>query len=74
MKKIFTLFCAITMATIAGFAQQSEEPMVAYLFTYFTGNAPHQEQICYALSDDGSAGRRAISESGRHGTASRSRP
>lgn len=53
MKKFFTLFCAITMATIAGFAQQSEEPMVAYLFTYFTGNAPHQEQICYAVSDDG---------------------
>lgn len=26
---------------------------VSYLFTYFTGNAPQQEQICYALSDDG---------------------
>ncbi|MCD8236056.1 MAG: family 43 glycosylhydrolase [Prevotellaceae bacterium] len=26
---------------------------VAYLFTYFTGNAPEEEQICYALSDDG---------------------
>jgi len=26
---------------------------VAFLFTYFTGNAPDQEQICYALSDDG---------------------
>lgn len=26
---------------------------VSYLFTYFTGNAPEQEQICYALSDDG---------------------
>lgn len=25
----------------------------AYLFTYFTGNAPEQEQICYALSHDG---------------------
>lgn len=25
----------------------------AYLFTYFTGNAPQQEQICYALSQDG---------------------
>ncbi|MBQ5623091.1 MAG: glycoside hydrolase family 43 protein, partial [Alistipes sp.] len=53
MKKFFTLFCAIVVATISAFAQQSEEPMVAYLFTYFTGNAPHQEQICYALSDDG---------------------
>lgn len=27
--------------------------MVAYLFTYFTGNAPEKEQICFALSDDG---------------------
>ena len=26
---------------------------VAYLFTYFTGNAPEKEQICYALSNDG---------------------
>ncbi len=26
---------------------------VAFLFTYFTGNNPDQEQICYALSDDG---------------------
>lgn len=26
---------------------------VAFLFTYFTGNRPEQEQICYALSEDG---------------------
>ncbi len=25
----------------------------AYLFTYFTGNAPEKEQICYAISHDG---------------------
>ncbi len=25
----------------------------AYLFTYFTGNAPEKEQICYAISEDG---------------------
>ena len=36
----------------------TEEPkdpneMVAYLFTYFNSNAPEDEQICYALSDDG---------------------
>ena len=35
-----------------------EEPkdpneMVAYLFTYFNSNDPKDEQICYALSDDG---------------------
>lgn len=27
--------------------------MVAYLFTYFNSNAPEDEQICYAISDDG---------------------
>lgn len=32
---------------------QTDEPKTAYLFTYFTGNQPAQEQICYALSDDG---------------------
>lgn len=26
---------------------------VCFLFTYFTGNAPEEEQICYALSEDG---------------------
>ena len=33
-------------------AQDSNE-MVAYLFTYFNSNDPKDEQICYALSDDG---------------------
>lgn len=27
--------------------------MSKYLFAYFTGNAPEQEQICFAVSDDG---------------------
>jgi len=31
----------------------AKEKYVAYLFTYFTGNSPEQEQICYALSTDG---------------------
>ena len=39
-------------ATASGNAQAPEE-MVAYLFTYFNSNAPEDEQICYALSDDG---------------------
>ena len=30
-----------------------DDDKVAYLFTYFTGNAPEEEQVCYALSDDG---------------------
>jgi hypothetical protein len=29
------------------------EPYVGYLFAYFNGNAPWQEQICFALSADG---------------------
>ena len=29
------------------------DEMVAYLFTYFNSNKPEDEQICYALSDDG---------------------
>ena len=35
--------------------QEPQDPneMVAYLFTYFNSNDPKDEQICYALSDDG---------------------
>ena len=32
---------------------QDPNEMVAYLFTYFNSNDPKDEQICYALSDDG---------------------
>lgn len=32
---------------------KAQEPMTAYLFAYFTGNAPEEEQVCFALSDDG---------------------
>ena len=31
----------------------SADEMVAYLFTYFNSNDPKDEQICYAISDDG---------------------
>ena len=34
-------------------ADEAKDEMVAYLFTYFNSNAPEDEQICYALSDDG---------------------
>jgi len=34
-------------------APKDPNEMVAYLFTYFNSNAPKDEQICYALSDDG---------------------
>lgn len=32
---------------------QTQDEKVSFLFTYFTGNSPEGEQICYALSDDG---------------------
>ena len=47
-KHIITLALAIA-ATCATAAEKT----TAYLFTYFTGNAPEQEQICYAISYDG---------------------
>ena len=45
----------ITLAVIctAAMSLQAKNNYVAYLFTYFTGNAPEQEQICYALSTNG---------------------
>ena len=38
---------------MAGSVSAKTKKTAAYLFTYFTGNAPEQEQICYAISDDG---------------------
>lgn len=43
---------SLSLLSVSTLAQASDEK-VAYLFTYFTGNAPEQEQICYAISDDG---------------------
>ena len=37
----------------AGGEKVDPDEMVAYLFAYFNGNAPEDEQICFALSDDG---------------------
>lgn len=34
-------------------ASAKSDKYTSYLFTYFTGNAPAEEQIRYALSDDG---------------------
>ncbi len=35
-------------------AEAKKKPkMSKYLFAYFTGNAPKEEQVCYAVSDDG---------------------
>lgn len=51
MKKLFLTIAAMAAMTLA--SAQQQDAKVAYLFTYFTGNAPEEEQICYALSDDG---------------------
>ncbi|MCH5177781.1 MAG: family 43 glycosylhydrolase [Prevotellaceae bacterium] len=54
MKKLLTTLLATTFAlTMQAQTVQTDEPYVAYLFTYFTGNDPKEEQICYAISDDG---------------------
>ena len=52
------LTAAVTPLFAAKKKVVTEEPkdpneMVAYLFTYFNSNAPEDEQICYAISDDG---------------------
>lgn len=47
---LFVLLGALTMS--ASVTVQAKKK-VAYLFTYFTGNAPEHEQICYAISYDG---------------------
>ena len=49
MKKLI-LTLTLALAASASFAAKKT---TAYLFTYFTGNAPEQEQICYAISSDG---------------------
>ena len=51
--------CTVCLTATAGKKKvvtetpQDPNEMVAYLFTYFNSNAPEDEQICYALSDDG---------------------
>lgn len=48
--KLFILLLS-TLSSMNILAADDEK--VAFLFTYFTGNSPEKEQICYALSDDG---------------------
>ncbi len=49
------LAAATAMPAVAAPPTTPSDPdeMVAYLFTYFNSNDPRDEQICYALSDDG---------------------
>ncbi len=62
MTNKFLLASALCLSMAGGaFAQKANKTAapadpnekVAFLFTYFTGNAPEEEQICYALSEDG---------------------
>ena len=52
MKKL-TATILTGILSLQAMNMNAQTDKVAYLFTYFTGNAPEQEQICYALSDDG---------------------
>ena len=52
LKTVLTVCLALAASFAAPAAMQAKKK-VAYLFTYFTGNAPEQEQICYAVSRDG---------------------
>lgn len=47
--KSLTSAAAALLLSMSATAQEH----VSFLFTYFTGGSPEQEQICYALSDDG---------------------
>lgn len=48
-KFLRTLLVAATMFSAVATTNARNK----YLFVYFTGNAPQQEQISYAVSDDG---------------------
>ncbi len=48
-QKLFTMVLSLILSVSAS----AKSNYTAYLFTYFTGNAPEKEQICYALSNDG---------------------
>lgn len=52
LKKIAVALMVGTAALTSAQAKSTSK-YTSYLFTYFTGNAPAQEQIRYALSDDG---------------------
>ena len=45
--------CIVALSALSIVSTTAKDKYVAYLFTYFTGNAPEKEQICYALSSDG---------------------
>ena len=48
---LIATLCFPATATMSLAKKKAE--MTSYLFAYFTGNAPEQEQICFAISDYG---------------------
>ena len=48
-----TRILTLAAALLGVGALQAKKNYTAYLFAYFTGNAPEHEQICYAISEDG---------------------
>lgn len=53
LMKFRTTLPLVLALLVAGSVSAKTKKTAAYLFTYFTGNAPEQEQICYAVSEDG---------------------
>ncbi|MDD3079565.1 MAG: family 43 glycosylhydrolase [Paludibacter sp.] len=49
--KAFWIYLFLIVFSFSGFAANKKTS--AYLFVYFTGNRVEEEQICFALSDDG---------------------
>ena len=53
-KLLATVALAATVMLLPAQAvAKKTQKMSKYLFAYFTGNAPAEEQVCYAVSDDG---------------------
>lgn len=54
-KKLFTFYILVCSSSFASaqYGNPVEKDYVAYLFAYFTGNAVEEEQVHYAISNDG---------------------
>lgn len=53
MKRLFVYTLLVALTASISLPASARQKATAYLFTYFTGNNPDQEQICYAISHDG---------------------
>ena len=51
--RLMTIMATLATTLLMSSCAKSNEPYAGYLFAYFNGNAPWQEQICFALSADG---------------------